>query len=666
MKPGLAILLSFSLALARHSSVAECGTERANQTAERFLHKQSRMRRVAESGTIQSLAMPSAANNYDVGGIAIIDDADGVVSRRNPFSLGQQTVRFTPAGNGGYRIETPSAPYEPLTGTPLSGLGDDDSRQIDLPFPFPFFGNSYTAVFVNSDGNLTFTAGDNGSSDRSVARFNAGPPRIAPLFSDLDPSRPGAAVNILAGDSRIVISWNSVPVYTDYGVGARQTFQVRLFADGAIEFAYSNMAISGSTAVVGIAPGRLSQPTTLVPLIASAGYESANGLAEFFSDIDQLDVAAAAQKFYSTHGDSYDYLFFFNAIHLYINNGSVVAFEDTVRNSVEGYGVGPVDDGMIFGSPRRLQAAMNMGPMDQFPLDPYSPIPSRAGTGDTGMSVLGHEAGHRFLAWTSVRDESGAAIMWGRSNVHWSFNFDSEASLVEGNRIRDNGTGVNPRFSTVATAEGYSPLDQYLFGLRTPEEVPPLFAALDTDGPANGSAPHAGTSFNGRRYDISIQDVMAEAGPRVPDSGIAQRKYRFGFVLVQSAINPLPQELLALTARYRAEWTSYWNVITGGRSTADIEPALALNVSFWPQTEFNLGGTLNATVSIAAPIDHDLVIAIEAPAGIVSAPTSAILKAGDTTVSLVLSAARTGVETLTLRPGDGAFEVVETRIRVNP
>ena len=667
MKSGLAILLSFSLALARHASVAECGTEPAQQAVERFLHNQSRMRRVVESGTIQSLAMPSASNNYDVGGIAVIDDADGVVNRRNPFSLGQQTVRFTPSANGGYRIETPSAAYESSTAaTPLSGLGDDDSRQIDLPFPFPFFGNSYTSVFVNSDGNLTFTASDTASSDRSVARFNAGPPRIAPLFSDLDPSRQDAAVTILAESSRVVISWDSVPVYTDSGVGARQTFQVRLFATGAIEFAYSNIAISGSTAVVGIAPGRLSQPTTLVPLTGSAGYESAGGLAEFFSDIDQVDLAAAAQKFYSTHGDSYDYLFVFNAIHLSINNGSVVAFENTVRNSVQGYGVGPIDDGLIFGSPRRLQAAMNMGPMEQFPVDPYAPIPSRAGTGDTGLSVLGHEAGHRFLAWTSVRDESGLGIMWGRSNVHWSFNFDSEASLVEGNRIRDNGLGMSPRFDTVATAEGYSPLDQYLFGLRPPEEVPPLFAALDTNGLPNASPPHVGTSFNGRRYDISIQDVIAEAGPRVPDSGIAQRNYRFAFVLVQSAVSPLPPDLLALAAQYRAQWTSYWNQITGGRSSADVALALALNVSFWPQDELTVGGTLDATVSIAAPINHDLVIAIEAPAGIVSAPASVVLKAGDTTALLALGAARTGVEVLTLRPLGGAFEVVQTRIRVSP
>ena len=609
--------------------------------------------------------MPSAAENYDLDGIAVINDADGVVNRLNTFTLSQQALRFKPVLGGAYRIETSTMGYA-FAGAPLNRLDDDDSRSVDLPFPFPFFGATYTSLFVNSDGNLTFAASDKASSDRSIARFNAGPPRIAPLFTDLDPSRPGAAVTLQTDVSSATITWDSVPVYADFGVGARQSFQVRLFADGAIEFAYSNISISGSTAVVGITPGRLAGPTELLALSGSSGHTATGGVAEFFSDADQLDIAAAAQKFYTTHEDSYDYIFFFNAIHLFINNGGVIAFEDTVRNGVQGYGVGPVDDGIIFGSPRRLQAVMNMGPMEQYPLDPYAPMPGRSGTGDTGLSVLGHEAGHRFMAWTSVRDESGTPFMWGRSNVHWSFNFNSEASLDEGNRIRDNGAGVRPRFTTTATAEGYSPLDQYLFGLRAPEDVPPVFAVLNGDGPANASAPRAGVGINGRRYDVSIQDVIAEAGPRVPDAGIAQRNYRFAFVLVQSATKPLSQDLLASAARYRSQWTSYWNIITGGRSTADIEPARALNVSFWPQVELAIDTTLNAVISIDAPLDHDFRVVLDAPAGIVATSASVTVKAGDTTATITLRAAKVGVEEITLRPEDGAFEVVQTRIRVNP
>ena len=45
---------------------------------------------------------------------------------------------------------------------------------------------------MNSDGNLTFGAAEFASSERSLGRLTAGPPRIAPLFDDLDPSKPPA------------------------------------------------------------------------------------------------------------------------------------------------------------------------------------------------------------------------------------------------------------------------------------------------------------------------------------------------------------------------------------------------------------------------------------------------------------------------------------------
>jgi hypothetical protein len=43
-------------------------------------------------------------------------------------------------------------------------------------------------VYVNSDGNLTFATPDHASTDRSLSRVTAGPPRISPLFDDLDPA----------------------------------------------------------------------------------------------------------------------------------------------------------------------------------------------------------------------------------------------------------------------------------------------------------------------------------------------------------------------------------------------------------------------------------------------------------------------------------------------
>ena len=44
-------------------------------------------------------------------------------------------------------------------------LGDDSSQEVALGFTFPFQGQNYTSVFVNSNGNLTFGSGDTDFSE---------------------------------------------------------------------------------------------------------------------------------------------------------------------------------------------------------------------------------------------------------------------------------------------------------------------------------------------------------------------------------------------------------------------------------------------------------------------------------------------------------------------
>src|SRR6185295_14808538 len=99
----------------------------------------------------------------DIGEIALIEDTDGVVARRNDFNLDGKTILFSPLAGGRYKFQTSGASYDApagVAGTPLAALGDDDSIRSPLPFAFPFFGTSYQQLFVNSDGNLTFVEGD--------------------------------------------------------------------------------------------------------------------------------------------------------------------------------------------------------------------------------------------------------------------------------------------------------------------------------------------------------------------------------------------------------------------------------------------------------------------------------------------------------------------------
>ncbi len=148
----------------------------------------------------------------------------------------------------------------------LDLLTDDGEMLFRFPpdFTFPFFGTRYTEVFVNSDGNLTFGAGDGVPGEaRSEARFLSGPPRIAPLFTDLDP---GAAGEIRASVSpgQVTFTWDRVPEFSDTTFPTRNLFSVTLFASGDIRFVYDRVAITpdedlafpqGLQVIVGITPG---------------------------------------------------------------------------------------------------------------------------------------------------------------------------------------------------------------------------------------------------------------------------------------------------------------------------------------------------------------------------------------------------------------------------
>lgn len=157
----------------------------------------------------------------------------------NPFDLAHSSITFTP-GDG---------PTPPPAETVI-GLGDDDSTAVPIGFPFPFFGQTYSTVNVNSDGNLTFGQGDKASTKRDENRFLTGAPRIGALFADLDPSRGGAVTFQQTDPATLTIRYKSVHLY---GKSARSSVTVVLRDSGEIDLSFGQVA--GSSYIVGISKG---------------------------------------------------------------------------------------------------------------------------------------------------------------------------------------------------------------------------------------------------------------------------------------------------------------------------------------------------------------------------------------------------------------------------
>ena len=141
----------------------------------------------------------------------------------------------------------------------LASLTDDDQELFTFPqgFTFPFFGKVYDHLTVNTDGNLTFGAGDSESTPRDEGRFVSGPPRIAPLFTDLNPEEKGDIQAVFDGLS-LTFQWIDVPEFLSFGIAPGNTFAVELFPDGSIRFEYDQIRATpdrGLQAIVGITPG---------------------------------------------------------------------------------------------------------------------------------------------------------------------------------------------------------------------------------------------------------------------------------------------------------------------------------------------------------------------------------------------------------------------------
>jgi hypothetical protein len=529
---------------------AWCGTNPAAARDAVSAHQEAELRRGRSA-----LATNSGA--YAAGQIAVVLDEGDLVLRKNIIDLMGVGLTFTPS-SGGYSVSRVDQPLVPDTGASL-GLTDDDSRAIALPFAFPFYGQSYTQVFVNSDGNVTFGAGDDASTARRIGRLVNGPPRIAPLLTDLDPGARGQVTTATAGD-RFLVTWTGV---AEFEKGDVNTFQLTLRADGRIEFLYSQDLGSPDEGVTGIAPGHGQGRITAVDFSTAAAVSGSGALAESFRNEDALDTVAVARKFYGAFPDDYDQLVVFTNRHL-VPSGTF-AYEQTVKNHDAGIGVGSFDSASDYGSAGRLESFVMMDDLGKYPAD----LNRRFLGADTALSVLAHEVGHRWLADALFKDgDRSSDDLLGRDGVHWNFFMNSEGSFLEGNQIQDLGAG---RFQTTAAAVRYSPLDQYLMGLRASSEVPAFFYVKDPSGTTDtskGRDPQVGVTFSGTRRDVSVGDVIAALGPRSPAVGAARTSIRQAFVLVGVGAAPTDADVAKLEAT-RSAFIPFYSAGTDSRGHAD-------------------------------------------------------------------------------------------------
>jgi hypothetical protein len=517
----------------------------------------------ANEGRLVPLADTIPRANADVGEIAVLQDEGDLIAAANTLDLQGTGLRFIPRA-GGYDVTRTDASFRGTIGSPLT-LGDDDSAAAMLAFSFSFYGAAQSMPFVNSDGNITFGGGDSASTARSVSRLLSGPPRIGPFFADLDPSAAGRIYLRSAADG-FTVTWCNVAVFDS---PRRATFQTSLLPDGSIEMKYAaSSTFTATDGIAAISPGSTTafRPIDLSTTTSATFSGAASAIGERFALRPDLDLVALAQKFYRTHVDLYDQLIVWTD-DVMTPEGSF-SLEATVANDVAGLGVDLFDESRQFGSAGRLNSVVQMDSIAKFPDDPLTKFLGENNT----VSVMGQEVGHRWLAYLQVSDHNHqpSNALLGRDEAHWSFFFNSDASVMEGNRIQDLGGGS---FRTTGAVERYSLLDQYAMGLVRDIDVPPMFYVESPTNVSNNagpdSPPRVGVTFSGTRRDVLINDIIEVLGRRQPSADTAPKLYRQAFVFVVSRGRTAAPTATAKIDRIRQAWETFYSQATDNRGRVD-------------------------------------------------------------------------------------------------
>jgi MYXO-CTERM domain-containing protein len=272
----------------------------------------------------------------------------------------------------------------------------------------------------------------------------------------------------------------------------------------------------------------------------------------FYRDPFLAGYAAVEDGFLAEHPDDSQFLVMYTTWQL---PPPVGALYQSVSNDIHGIGYEHIapedavipDEGMGYfdDTPNsQVTGFMHMNQWTQYlGGDP-------GGVNDNIISLIfGQELGHAWLAFVYYQQDGVGdwrTDMLGRSNAHWSFYMNTGGSPVQGHEWNDNGDGT---FTAVKQdIYEYSDLDLYLMGLLPADMVAPWFVLDDPSNCVDSALPDGSCAepdgflfeadsytVNATRRDITIDDVIAVEGPRMPAFGEAPDSYDVSFILVTRA-----------------------------------------------------------------------------------------------------------------------------------
>lgn len=220
------------------------------------------------------------------------------------------------------------------------------------------------------------------------------------------------------------------------------------------------------------------------------------------------------KRFYKYFPDIFDFLIVMPSVPIYRPNDLAenVPYFVQVRNNIKGIGIDTIDRGAEFGSAKKLKGI----------------IYHSFGYG----AILDHEIGHNWSAWIGdslgfTGYDSNYHETYGRHYTQYS-NLVGQMAAYPQLKLENNGDGTYKATEMwdQKTDNKYSPLTLYCMGLIPASQVPPVMILRNKNYPNFNRIPKS-------EFDIiTINDIIAANGPRVPAWPNTQKTFRVGLVVV--------------------------------------------------------------------------------------------------------------------------------------
>jgi hypothetical protein len=561
---------------------------------------------------------------HSIGKVSILGDLivmeldAGALGKTNLFDLTGRTLRFTPDGSR-YRVETRAIQWHTNFGEELAG-----GEVVLHQFTFPFSGQRWKSFRVGATGSIRFGKPINngldayGHRDEGVVldRFD----RLAKAAGNVNFSAPAICVFLkprLSGahylkelSDRAVITWDLTEPFgglLDFTwFRTTHRIQVVLHSDGSIEMSYKELA--AKDAIVGIYPVLSGEKEPAAVHLSSLTRKDGpfGAVYETFHYLAPPRPQDLSYTIIKALGDRFDFLAYYSDFRIDTQEASSPS-DGPFGGSVTGIGVTRHDQ-----SKRALESRGSQG---KFQLGFLQPVyvgsnemqeqpPEGAPVGSShditfyirqlavaspdrkplpynyAVAHLGHEVGHRWSAYVSAKVNGeriplGPWPHWDRglhAAVAFPYQRPTEASTMGGGVWQDNfdGTYTQLHDGYFVPATGYSHLDLYLMGLISAAEVPDFFLLKNLVAIRKDANEHP--VFKADRTKVTIEDVIAAEGKRLPDVQHSQRKFNTGIVLMVEHGQAPSRQLIERANGIRRQWIKYWATTTGNRAAMTVSP----------------------------------------------------------------------------------------------